>query len=113
MRGRYIAAVLLIVLTAGCVKLTPDKVDCDRLVDIEQRNECLYNQSVNNLDTSTCGNIMGMEMRVNCVDDIAVKLLDYYPCRQLDKAIQRDACEAKVSDARRIAREHKQTTPAT
>jgi len=113
MRLRYIALLTLMVLVAGCIQLSHPRVDCNKLVDTKQRNECLYNRSIASLDTSSCSNIIGEALRVKCIDEVAVEVLDFYPCKQQDKQYQRDACETKVGEARKVAREKMKQTSTT
>ena len=95
---------LAAVIISGCVKLTATAVDCDKLLDLGDRNECIFNKSINKLDTVSCTNIMNDTMKGDCINQIAIIMLDNYPCRQHDRMSRRDECERKVSEAKRKAK---------
>ena len=96
---------LAVVAVSGCEHYAqPGKVDCSKIVDKHENDVCLYNKSVFDLNSMTCRDIMDTELRGKCIDEIAVRLLDFYPCRQHDKMAKKDACESLVGDARRATR---------
>jgi len=98
-------AILAVLFVTGCsLKPTPE-VPCDTYDTASQRNECQFNLSVRKLDASGCTDILNDKMRQDCIDEIAIRVLDIYPCRMQDKMVKRDACENKVSEAKRKAKE--------
>ena len=104
---RYLAllAVLLVLAVSGCSYYDrPQDVDCDAdyLQDRVQRDLCYYNKSVISYSAIMCKDkIDNATLRDRCIDDVAIALGDFYPCRQHDKPSKRDACEAKVGESRR------------
>jgi hypothetical protein len=100
-----LAAILLSVLLAGCYEGDPMlALDCKKIKATADRDMCYYNQSLAKTMALSCEDISAEDLRVKCVDTIAVNLADYYTCTRHSKMYQRDACEAKVSEVRKKAR---------
>jgi hypothetical protein len=106
MRFHLIAlAVLAVVSVTGCdYYARPEDVDCEAEYsnDSVQRERCYYNKSQVTYNALMCReNINDAKLRSDCIDDVAVALGEFLPCQQHDRPSKRDACEAKVGDARR------------
>jgi hypothetical protein len=101
-----LAAAAAIALVCGCAEPDPNlSRDCNKITNVYDMNVCFYNKSVSKLSSAACTDIMNETMKAECISQVAVRLLDYMPCKQQDKAAKKDACEARVSDARKKARE--------
>lgn len=88
------ASLLSIVFVAGCAKSEPE-VDCNRLARIEA-DECFFNKSISKFDSGQCGNIIDLEMKTKCINNMAFELLDYNICKQHDRKSNEDKCEAEI-----------------
>jgi hypothetical protein len=95
-----IAAVLIICGCAGA-----PETNCNKILNNRERDDCQYNKSMIQASSVLCRDITNDTMKSECIDRIALRLLDYLPCKQQDKQVKKDECESKVSDARRKARE--------
>ncbi|MBD3388254.1 MAG: hypothetical protein GF416_04170 [Candidatus Altiarchaeales archaeon] len=106
MRVLYLLAAVAVVLSiSGCDYYDqPGQIDCETITDRAAYEDCLYNKSVYDLNAVGCRDIMDADRRAQCIDEVSIAVLDYFPCRQHDRMSQRDACEAKVGEARRAAR---------
>jgi hypothetical protein len=107
------AAVTLALLVAGCSIDPAEGINCDKMPKTADKDRCNYNKSIIKVSSVECKNIMNDTYRRQCIDDVAVLLRDYTPCKQHDKASQRDACEGKVSDVRKKVREENQQPKPT
>jgi hypothetical protein len=103
---RLYSAIALIglIMVLGCIDLKAPTVDCERIIDSKERDECVYNQSIQSFNSNQCTNILNAELRIKCIDEIAQEMLEFYPCRAHDTKPLQDKCELKVGDARRAAR---------
>lgn len=90
-------------LIAGCMQQV-EQVDCNRIEDRQESSLCFMNQSLRRLDASICDNILDMEMRAQCIDSIAIELLDYNACGIHDRRPFQDRCENKVGEAIKASR---------
>jgi len=105
MRGLATAiSVLAILVICGCAGNQPS-TDCDKILKKAERDDCQYNKSMFMMSSVECTNIQNETMKRDCIDQIGVRLLDYIPCKQQDKSSTKDGCEAKVSAARKKAKE--------
>ena len=91
-------------LVAGCDHYQkPEDIDCTLILDRDKNMECVYNKSILTGNAGLCRDIMNEKMRDECIDEVAVSLLDHYSCRQHDRMKKRDACQAKVGEAKKRA----------
>lgn len=103
---RTLVYLALLVFVLGCTGAPPE-VDCNKILDTKASQECVMNQSLAKLDASKCDDILDDEVKTQCIDQIAVKVLEYYPCKFQNTRPKQDACESKVGKARREARDNK------
>ena len=105
MRKMLFMFFLACVFILGCTE-TQMTVECNKILDSKQADECLYNQSTRYNDASKCQEISNMDVKAKCIDQVAINSLDFFPCKNHDRKPFEDACENKVGDARRKAREN-------
>ncbi len=98
-----ISAILIATIISGCTQST-ETIDCNIIKDRKDADLCFLNQSIRKYDSSGCDNIMTLETKVECIDGIAIKLLDYNACNAHDYRPNQDRCEVKVGEAKRAIR---------
>ncbi|MBU0762181.1 MAG: hypothetical protein KKD39_04090 [Candidatus Altiarchaeota archaeon] len=100
MRLHTILCVLAVLLILGCNK--PEQyVDCERILDKNERYECRYNLTIGKLEAAKCKEIGNTNLSRKCVNEIAVKLKNEYPCYQHARASDKDECEKLVANAQK------------
>ncbi|MBU0761698.1 MAG: hypothetical protein KKD39_01620 [Candidatus Altiarchaeota archaeon] len=97
----YVLMIGLVLLLSGCTKTQGSAVDCSKINDREKADECALNQSIRSLDVGKCDDILNTELQAQCIDEIAVRVGEFYACNAHDKKSLKDACETKVGEARR------------
>jgi hypothetical protein len=101
-----LGTILVVAAFAGCASQDSAlSIDCKKVKASADRDMCYYNQSIAKTMALSCEDINNENLKTKCVDTIAVNLQDYYTCNRHDQVYKRDACEAKVSEVRRKARE--------
>ena len=96
----YFIALALVAFVCGCTMVTP-RVDCSKITDSLDSERCYYNRSVETMDVGMCGNIMDIDLSKKCINDVAITVKDYLPCKAHQRRPDRDRCELLVSDARK------------
>lgn len=92
--------VLAVLFTSGCGrKPTAADVDCNVYMDSKLRSECMYNRSLAMLNPVLCKDVPDRNVRIKCIDDIAVKLRGENYCMNQDKVSLKEQCEIKVGEA--------------
>jgi hypothetical protein len=101
MRLAYAAIILLaVLLISGCGrKPTNADLDCNKYMDRVLRSECIYNKSMALLNPVNCKDIPDPKVRIQCIDDISVKLRGENYCMNQDKISLKENCERKVGEA--------------
>ncbi len=101
-----VALMLLVLLVSGCEHYErAEDVNCDLIEDKDVADECMYNKSTAASNAALCRDIFDEDLRKKCINDVAISLLDFWPCRQHDRRPDRDRCELLVGDARKAARD--------
>ena len=88
-------AVLSCVFIAGCETSQPI-VNCDKITNALEADECYMNQSLRRYDASGCESIVNIDRRTECIDNIAAEILDYNVCKSHDRKSNEDKCEAMI-----------------
>jgi hypothetical protein len=91
-------------LFCGCIGGGEKEINCEDIPDRIEAQMCMLNQSVRRLDIQGCDEILDRGIKIQCIDEIAIRLGEYYYCRFHDRKPDRDRCEDKVGEARRAAR---------
>ena len=94
MRAVYHLAFIFFI--TGCFNSGNEEVECARIIDREQRSECVYNKSLSTVNAAFCKEISDNKMSKKCIDDIALKLGNEYSCYQHTKLSDRENCERLV-----------------
>ena len=100
-------AIVFVVFVSACTANRAAPVNCYAFTEAADRNPCLFNQSVQRLDIGSCEDITDEKLKEECINGIAISLLDYTPCKRHDRMSKRDACERMVGEAKRKAKEGK------
>ena len=88
----------------GCTE-TEEEIDCNRIIERDQKIECMYNESISNYNAVSCKDIPDRKTETKCINEIAVIMTDEYPCYQHTRLSDREHCERLVGDEKRRLRE--------
>jgi hypothetical protein len=95
---------VLVGMFCGCIGAHQEEVDCRSIADRKQSQLCILNQSVSRLSVSGCDDILDKDIKIQCIDEIAVRIGEYYTCEAHDRRADRDKCVEKVGQARKAKR---------
>jgi len=99
---RQSMVILACFLTLGCqINNTPADVDCGRIIDRDERGACQFNRSVKTFNAASCKEIPDKKLEIECINEIAVRMGDEYPCYQHAKLSVKEDCERKVAVSKR------------
>jgi hypothetical protein len=97
-------ALVAMMFICGCAGNSQLQMDCAKELKPAIKDQCYYNRSVIKSESPMCLDIKNEKMRSDCINEVAVQVLDYMACKQHDKVPARDKCENLVSDARHKAK---------
>jgi hypothetical protein len=100
MRTLLVFFILAVVLSIGCSQ-PKQYVDCERILDRDERIDCRYNLTVSNLDSSKCKEIGNVNLSRTCINEIALALGAEHPCYEHSRASDRDRCLDAVALSQR------------
>jgi hypothetical protein len=100
----YALALVAMIMVCGCAENPNIQANCDKLAKTAEKDQCFYNRSIGMLSAPVCTDIVNETLKAKCINEVAVRVLDYLACNQHDKMPAKDLCERLVSDARKEAK---------